>query len=223
MDKTQKEKCNHAIGRLFSNKKMYADSQNDCYFIWQACLEANGIGEDLSDDLKENPFYNTDLGEPYEAGKEFKKSIENIAYGLAKMSREITESIEAGQLRAEEEPRIPEGYFKIGEAGQGKTDEGWTRAHVCAIADLKNGFTIITKPEDFRPIPAWKPKADEAVFALDDKGRVHVAAIRNIDENATDGYVYGVLCQDGDYSLWRLRNLKPFDASKIGKPWSEIV
>jgi hypothetical protein len=77
--------------------------------------------------------------------------------------------------------------------------------------------------EHAEPIPAWTPKEGEAVFALDGRDRIHVGKITTTHPLGWDEeYRYGVTCQDGEYSLWRFNNLKPFDASKIGKPWSEL-
>lgn len=122
----------------------------------------------------------------------------------------------------EEDSRIPEGYFKIGEEVEyrKKGDKDYEFGTIGIYGPFDQTIAM-DKVELIRRILAWKPKDGEVVFALDDKDRVHVATIKKIEPRA-DGYNYGVLCQDGNYSLWRLRNLKPFDASKIGKPWSEL-
>lgn len=109
------------------------------------------------------------------------------------------------------------GRYRIGDVGEGNTDEGWTRARICAIADRKNGFTIITKPEDFRPIPAWKPQDGEAViFTVSKPGFMDpdytMAGVYN------DGYVVsGIRKYEASYLT-----IKPFDSSKIGIPSGEL-
>jgi len=70
-----------------------------------------------------------------------------------------------------------------------------------------------------RPIPAWKPQDGEAVFfQCDTVGHVG----RVIENIVNDGFYYGLRASDGEYLTRSIAGVKPFDASKIGKPWSEI-
>lgn len=68
---------------------------------------------------------------------------------------------------------------------------------------------IVTIP---RPVPVWAPQDGEAVLFEDD-GRAMAGFIKN-------GILYarGFMCSD-----WKKnKRVAIFDASKIGKPWSEI-
>jgi hypothetical protein len=67
------------------------------------------------------------------------------------------------------------------------------------------------------PTPAWKPQDGEAVFVHDLNGNVLVGRI--IEVGKQDAKCIGL-----KGVVWELpfSAFKPFDASKIGKPWSEI-
>ena len=130
--------------------------------------------------------------------------------------------LEANSVEAA--PVVPEGYFRIGEEVdfRCKKSAPFTQATVELVSERGNTFSFGHMAElEVRRRSAWEPKNGEAVFALDYKDRVHVAIIEKI-EPRDDGHDYGVRCQDGEYSLWKRNNLKPFDASKIGLPWSEL-
>jgi hypothetical protein len=73
--------------------------------------------------------------------------------------------------------------------------------------------------EHAEPIPAWQPQDGEAVFVL--KGTdwdVHVARFSHVDEYN----MIRVIMREGNEHGFSRSLVKPFDASKIGKPWSEI-
>lgn len=172
MDKTQEEKFEewYDRDRHFLNKEVMKS-------VWEACLEANGIGEDYS-----NP-----PNKP--CGHESDKPCD------CELNRE--------------EPRIPDGYFKIGEKIECKTRiHDWQEGVV--VATCKSLQTEL--PEHVRRIPAWVPKDGEAVLYHHPKG-ISVAGVYS------DGRVY----YDETYGAASKEDMRPFNASKIGKPWSEIV
>jgi len=69
---------------------------------------------------------------------------------------------------------------------------------------------------DVEPLPAWKPKDGEAVFAGYGNGYV----VGRIERIVLDvAHVHDTNCRTFTYNI---KDLKPFDASKIGKPWIEI-
>lgn len=116
---------------------------------------------------------------------------------------------------------IPEGYFKIGEEVEMKAGDEWVKGRVWAtnkLDDFPSPMTAsMSKPELVRRIPAWKPKDGEAVFVNLIEG-IQVAKVLSAD----DGNVVQVLFSQGEKRAVELARLKPLDASKIGKPWSEI-
>lgn len=82
--------------------------------------------------------------------------------------------------------------------GNGKIEVGyWTRA----------------------PKPAWTPKVGEAVF-YDGSAYVHVATVTGF--YTRDSQYTILLSNGGVVDRVKICELKPFDASKIGKPWEEI-
>lgn len=140
-------------------------SQADGYAkCWQACLEANGIGEDVK-------------GNPYRDKVDAPAFMPTIDWASHPWATEVRIAYCSESMRPD----------RIGDR----------------IMTIK------------RPVPAWKPKDGEAVLFCDDDnhGRAMAGFIRN-------GILYarGLMCAD-----WEKREkVKPFDASKIGKPWSEI-
>jgi hypothetical protein len=67
------------------------------------------------------------------------------------------------------------------------------------------------------PIPAWHPKDGEAVFYQCDS----IAHIGKMVTKESDGN-YSIRIVNGDIAIRDPMAVKPFDASKIGQPWSEI-
>jgi len=67
-----------------------------------------------------------------------------------------------------------------------------------------------------RPVPAWVPKVNDVVFAG------HPETTVGIVECVDGSMRVSVKCIDGHIGLWAVENVKPFDPSKIGLPWSEI-
>lgn len=110
-----------------------------------------------------------------------------------------------------EDPRIPEGYFKPGERVECRTDvSDWEDGIIIARAR-----TVITEvPSHVRRIPAWKPKDGEAVLFR----MRHDISGPGVASSDTEVWDFTV-------ERWPVKmkcEMKPFDASKIGKPWSEI-
>lgn len=115
-----------------------------------------------------------------------------------------------------EEPRIPEGYFKIGEKAECFTRGEWQEGQIVFIAD--HGSIHPEKGEKImvRRIPAWKPKELEPVFAT--HGNSYI--VGRVEKVIAD--VAHVHDTEGRTFTYNVRDLKPFDSSKIGRPWSEI-
>jgi hypothetical protein len=116
---------------------------------------------------------------------------------------------------------VPEGYFRIGEEVdfRCKKSAPFTQATVELVSERGNTFSFGHMAElEVRRRPAWEPKDEEAVFALGKNGVTYdVVRVRNTCEGvvyivASSGYVHEVTPG----------SLKPFDASKIGLPWSEL-
>lgn len=66
------------------------------------------------------------------------------------------------------------------------------------------------------PIPAWEPKDGEAVFARHGAGYI----VGRVERVIMD--VAHIHDTEGRTFTYNVHDLKPFDASKIGKPWSEL-
>lgn len=85
--------------------------------------------------------------------------------------------------------------------------------------DLSSNYPFKGENQEWKhaePIHAWKPKDGEAVF-------IRTGRSDNIGQVISgDGETYKILRQDGTTERWALSSLKPFDASKISNPWSEI-
>lgn len=181
MNKTQEEKFEKWFlqGDLLEDRRIALNA-------WQACLEANGIGEDYSKPPKAPCGHDADKPCDCELNRE--------------------------------EPRIPEGYFKIGEKlrFRKKGREEWSNGTVYIHAQLASESYWGDDIEAIR-IPSWNPKDGEAVFVNLIEG-IQVAKVLSAD----DGNVVQVLFSQGERRAVELARLKPLDASKIGKPWSEI-
>ena len=70
-----------------------------------------------------------------------------------------------------------------------------------------------------RPIPAWVPRVGDAVFAVGANCAHGPKVAKVLKQN---GKWFNVQFTDRDTGEYDIGHLKPFDASKIGKPWSEI-
>lgn len=75
-----------------------------------------------------------------------------------------------------------------------------------------------------RPVPTWVPKVGDAVFALDTNQTTVIVAIVKEIKNQHDAIIdyFGRICVHAVSFSGSKIFCKPFDASKIGKPWSEI-
>jgi len=88
------------------------------------------------------------------------------------------------------------------------------------------GENISCVGQIFRPVPVWVPKVGDAVFVevpllggtVSNRGAV--ALVTEINNTMT--HQYSIKHFDGGRSVCTINALKPFDASKIGKPWGEI-
>lgn len=110
------------------------------------------------------------------------------------------------------EPRIPDWYFKIGEDVEVQGDSGqWNKASIGLIYGEQS--KKYSENANIRRIAAWKPKEGEVVL-------VRVFDVAEI------GYVKeGFLWYRGDKCLVvsvGTDEVKPFDAYKVGKLWSDI-
>ena len=155
----------------------WGDIANSCKTAWIACLEANGIGEDVKgkDDEAAAPQWVIDM----------------MRTGKPVRCRVWDEDEKGGG------ESLVDGYCLCSGGGEYRYED-----------------TMGTPWKHAEPIPAWKPKDGESVLFCDDDnhGRAMAGFIRN-------GILYarGLMCAD-----WEKREkVKPFDASKIGKPWSE--
>ena len=118
------------------------------------------------------------------------------------------------------ELKIPEGYYKPGEKVQIR--EGQDEWQSCEIGFVyknnagqkyRSSFEILRKP-------AWTPKEGEAVFVRG-ANTVFIGRIEILPDYRHTKAFY-VRLASGDGWAAPVEHLKPFDASKIGKPWSEI-
>ena len=167
MTPEQEEKFKAWIKRI-----KWGDIANSCKTAWIACLEANGIGEDVK-------------------GKD-------------------------------DEAAAPQWVIDMIRTGNPVRCKVWNGPEYTGDTTFIDGYRIgaqypflgVQRWQYAEPIPAWKPKDGESVLFCDDDnhGRAMAGFIRN-------GILYarGLMCAD-----WEKREkVKPFDASKIGKPWSE--
>jgi len=70
-----------------------------------------------------------------------------------------------------------------------------------------------------RPVPAFVPRINDMVFFIDHKGHVDIGRIVT---NGSDGSNPSIRrSRNVDYYT-QVENVKKFDPSKIGLPWSEI-
>lgn len=67
-----------------------------------------------------------------------------------------------------------------------------------------------------RPAPAWTPKVGDTVFYRHTGNNVGVGVIESIKDYGKTAYYMKGSRDTGWYEV------KPFDATKIGKPWEEI-
>lgn len=113
-----------------------------------------------------------------------------------------------------EEPRIPEGYFKIGENVEANVTGAYYEPCIVTARRIKQPHNT-EHPEDVRRIHAWKPRDGEAVLVglCDESGRRFAQA-----GVYADGIIHGM----GDEVSYEAVPCIPFDESKRGKPWSEI-
>lgn len=109
-----------------------------------------------------------------------------------------------------EDPRIPEGYFKIGEKVEARDrTHKWVRGKI----GLGCGVFLDDATTEVRRIPAWVPKEGESVL------------FENcVFKSAVGVYVKGSIYLGRTKQDASKMKLKQFDGdeSKIGKPWSEI-
>lgn len=80
--------------------------------------------------------------------------------------------------------------------------------------DLVAGWNIKYIP---RPVPAWVPKVGDPVFAVFGESTECRFSVARYEGNGRVTWPNGRLSEVGEVD-----RCKPFDASKIGKPWSEI-
>lgn len=164
MDKTQEEKAISACKKHADEKMVVPD------YLWpefkagyEACLEANGIGEETKDKVE------LILAETLEA----------FAYSVTRFSHVFNESMKKGIERANEESRIPAWVPKDGEAvlfelfGPHSHDDTMVFVDTVGMAGVWSNGMVYYAGKSFNPI------------------EMHIS-------------------------------IKPFDASAIGKPWSEI-
>lgn len=105
--------------------------------------------------------------------------------------------------------------FSIGEEVEYTLDssEGYRQAHI--------GLILPGDPEvafnEVRRKPVWKPKDGEAVFVHDLNGDVLLGRILDVGKETARAIGLKAV-------IWTLplKAFKLFDASRIGKPWSEV-
>jgi hypothetical protein len=68
------------------------------------------------------------------------------------------------------------------------------------------------------PILAWTPKEGEAVFCFGDKTGITIEKVRMVADNL----VWTINLKGEASRSWDYDRVKPFDASNIGKTWSDI-
>lgn len=134
---------------------------------WQACLDANGIGE-----------------------------------------------VPPGR----DKPDIPEGLYRIGEEVEARGSGNlWYSGKIGVVID-KTRYGEFDNIE-VRRKPAWTPKVDEPVFIVrGGDSDVSVCKFSHVDEHE----IWRVITVKGQEQGFTASLVKPFDASKIGRPWSEI-
>ena len=69
--------------------------------------------------------------------------------------------------------------------------------------------------------PVWTPKEGEAVFARSLNHSDNLGLVGRVT-HYRGNFLWEVVYFNSSIGVWDLKDLKPFNASKIGKPWSEI-
>ena len=73
-----------------------------------------------------------------------------------------------------------------------------------------------------RPVPAFVPRINDMVFFIDHKGHVDIGRIVTDGSDGSDGSNPSIRrSRNVDYYT-QVKNIKPFDPSKIGLPWEAI-
>ena len=67
----------------------------------------------------------------------------------------------------------------------------------------------------------WTPKEGEAVFARSMSTADGLSIVGRVT-HYRGNFLWEVVYFNSNTGVWDLKDLKPFNASKIGKPWSEI-
>ena len=177
MTPEQEEKFKAWIKRI-----KWGDIANSCKTAWIACLEANGIGEDVKgkDDEAAAPQWVIDM----------------MRTGKPVRCRVWDEDEKGGG------ESLVDGYCLCSGGGEYRYED-----------------TMGTPWKHAEPIPAWKPKEGEAVFVVRGEDTdVSVCRFSHIDEKG----IWRVVTVKGQEQGFTDSLVKPFDASKIGKPWSEV-
>lgn len=150
----------------------------------------------------------------YYKGKQLEEGSKNI------FKAGFEACLEANGITGEQ--RIPEGYYKPGEIIEIR-DKGSNGDFMSAQIVILNRDAILVNHNriEVRRIPAWTPKEGEAVFALYGD-RVLVARVLSVNGDGLTIDYDGRVCLHKVSYRGNTIFAKPFDASKIGKPWSEI-
>jgi len=72
------------------------------------------------------------------------------------------------------------------------------------------------------PITEWKPQIGDAVFARYKNKEDRYITVTGRVYKIRDDWWYHIKCVDDFNVLTGMEHIKPFNASKIGKPWGEI-
>lgn len=209
MDKKQGEKFED----FYKHTGYSLGSKSYERIVWQACLEANGIGGDgRSMDTEQSSRI---VDKDKESNLADSNGAPEWVIDIMRTGKPVRCYVQR-YSKDEGSLAFTRGRFKVTgysiHKGFRAAGEWWDEAIPEDKADTE-------KFKDKRPIPAWKPQDGEAVFV---RQRDHVGAPWEIAYGTfSDGKVYfGRHCMSAG-----LLCLKPFDGdySKIGKPWSEIV
>ena len=180
------------------------------------------------------------------------KAFESLAYGLTRMSEKLSKAIDAGIEKANDEKLCEELSMKDFKVTHKHSAPDWViemmktgKPVKCIVngkyEDVITGYDIVSRnpyksckrwlseslgreqqDETYyntaKPITEWKPQIGDAVFA-NYQTRVFIGTIIH---NEYPFIAWKVKEQSGRIYSYGKADIKPFDASKIGKPWSEI-